>query len=110
MQVKSIYMESKTTNIGEGFNLCHGLSLFKVPYMSYGSYAIPDNVKNDDDDWLAESAISTALNINSMSYMNVHFSKEVVLSIKAIPLGRKTVLLNFDSQEVMESFLSNDAE
>lgn len=76
--------------------------------MSYGTYHLLDDVKKSNKEWLQRSAIATIINIHMIPLLHDHFVKEGVLSSKAIPLGGSFILLNFENQETMESFLSND--
>lgn len=59
--------------------------------------------------WLQRSIVATIINIDMIPLLHDHFFKEGVFSIKIIPLGGSSFLLNFESEETLEGFLSNGA-
>lgn len=58
---------------------------------------------------MLRSAIAASICLNSVPLLHNHFAMEGVLSTKTIPLGGSSVLLNFESKEIMDGFLSDGA-
>lgn len=104
------YSAPQNVTIDPPFDVYKDLGKSSSTYLSYGTYNIPENVKKSNKKWLARSAIAIALDMNSIHMLHALFAKRRgVFSVTAIPLGGNYVLLNFQSSETMDAFLSNGA-
>lgn len=96
----------KETNNDKSFGICFSLGKLDLPYISYGKYDVPNDVKSTNNEWLKRSTIATCFDMNVIFLLYEYFVREGVFSIVAIPLGGNKVLLNFQSSKIMNGFFA----
>ncbi|KAF2302074.1 hypothetical protein GH714_032341 [Hevea brasiliensis] len=76
-----------------------------LTYIMSGHYSVPDELKKENLEWLANCAVATMLNIHTISNMEEYLMKEGMFSISVIPMGGDTILLVFKDTESVKNFI-----